>query len=195
MRGNSEAVNKVIRDCQHKEMDCSSCPEREACEKLITEGILIDCKSFYYVYCWLSEETRMPVYCGDQKQFEAAVDAYFEKKFAQPDLQIPQWTNGAFAAELALKYLYAREHKRYGSIHGLYELFYGLPEIHRAALINRIKRDAHQSDESMEEQLRFISNAFVKSRYFFEYDTVAFTGLFDPFVRIVCDYVISFHSQ
>ena len=195
MRENSDAVNKVIRDCQHKEMDCSSCPEREACKKCIADGMLIDCKSFYYVFRYLDEETRVPVYTGDQKQYETAIDDYFKKSAARPCLQIPKSTNGAFAAELALKYLYFRENKRYGGIHGLYELFYGLPEIHRAALINRIKHEAHQTEKTIEEQLKTISNAFVKSRYFFEHDTAAFTGLFDSFVKIVCDYAITFDDK
>lgn len=187
--------NKIQRDCRHQEMSCSSCPERKACEKCIADGILIDCRGFYYVFCYLDEETRMPVYPGDQTQFEATIDDYFDKNAARLGLHMPKWTNGAFAAELALKYLYFRENERYGDIHGLYELFYGLPEIHQVELVNRIKRDAHQSDESMEEQLKFISNAFVKSRYFFEYDTVAFTGLFDPFVRIVCEYAFAYDSK
>ena len=176
-------------------MTCSAYPDSEVCEKCIADGILIDCESFYYVFRYLDEETKVPVYTGDQKQYEAAIDDYFERRAAQPFLQIPKWTNGAFAAELALKYLYFRENKRYGGIHGLYELFYGLPEIHKAALINRIKNEAYQSDETIEEQLKVISNAFVKSRYFFEYDAVAFTGLFDSFVKVVCDYAIAFDEE
>ena len=176
-------------------MICSSCPEKEACEKCIADGILIGCKSFYYVFRYLDEETRMPVYTGDQKQYETAIDDYIKKRAEQPCLQIPKWTNGAFAAELALKYLYFREKRRYGGIHGLYELFYGLPEIHNVELVNRIKNEAHQTEKTIEEQLKIISNAFVKSRYFFEYDAVAFTGLFDSFVSIVCDYAIAFDEE
>ena len=126
-------------------MTCSSCPEKEACEKCIADGILIGCKSFYYVFRYLDEETRMPVYTGDQKQYETAIDDYIKKRAEQPCLQIPKWTNGAFAAELALKYLYFREKRRYGGIHGLYELFYGLPEIHNVELVNRIKNEGNRS--------------------------------------------------
>ena len=92
---------------------------------------------------------------------------------------IPKCTNGAFAVELAMKFLYAREHKSYDNIHN-YEL------------LDRIKMQAHQTEETIEAQLPFFSDAFVRSRYFFEHGSFGLSGLFEPFVKIVCEYALEF---
>lgn len=134
----------------------------------------------------------MPIYDGNQENFEKEIECYLEKRLGRPFLQIPQWTNGAFAAELALKFLFAREGQSYGNIHNLKDLFYNLPEIHKAELLNRIKTQAYQSERTLEIQLSGFSNAFAKSRYFFEYGSFGFSGLFDSFVKIICEYAFEF---
>lgn len=113
---------------------------------------------------------------------------------SRPSLMIPEWTNGAFAAELALKSLFAREHQSYAKLHDLANLFHNLPEIHKTELLHRIKTQAYQTEETIEAQLTDFSNAFVKSRYFFEHGSFGLTGLFDPFVKIVCEYALEFEE-
>lgn len=134
----------------------------------------------------------MPIYNGDLKQFEVEADSYFDKCMERPSLTIPKWTNSALAAELALKFLFLREQKSYGAIHDLHELFCGLPEIHRTELMVRFKNRTHQTDEMIEEQIKIFSDAFIKSRYFYEHGSFGLTGFFDPFVKIVCEYASEF---
>lgn len=132
----------------------------------------------------------MPIYEGDQEKFEKELSCYCKKQMEQPAIAIPKWTNGALAAELALKFLFAKEQKIYSKQHCLDDLFYHLPEIHKTELLVRIKEQTHQTEEMIEAQLPVFSDAFIKSRYFFEYGTFGLTGLFDPFVKIVCEYAL-----
>ena len=90
--------------------------------------------------------------------------------------------------------MFAREDKSYVNIHNLKDLFYNLPEIHKLELLNRIKTQAHQTEKTLEIQLSDFSDAFVKSRYFFEYGSFGFSGLFDSFVKIVCEYALEFEQ-
>lgn len=183
---------KIFRDCPTPDIECSECQWSNSCQEATIQAILSDCKSFYYVYCWLDQESKMPVNNGNQEQFDEKIDRYIKKLAAQPNLMIPKCTNGAFAVELAMKFLYAREHKSYDNIHNLKDLFQHLPEIHKDELLDRIKIQAHQTEETIEAQLPFFSDAFVRSRYFFEHGSFGLSGLFDPFVKIVCEYALEF---
>ena len=185
---------KIYRDCPTPEIKCSECPISDSCQEETAYAILCNCKSFYYVYCWLAQETQMPIYDGNQKNFEADLDCYIKKHTQQPALTISKWTNGALAAELALKFLFAREHQSYNSIHYLNDLFYRLPDVHKEELLDRLKTQSHQTEKTIEDQLALFSDAFVKSRYFFEHRSLSLTGLFDSFVKIVCEYVLEFDN-
>lgn len=186
---------KIYRDCPTPEIKCSECPINDSCQEETAYAILCNCKSFYYVYCWLVQENQIPIHDGNQKKFEAEMESYLKRQLGRPFLQIPQWTNGAFAAELALKFLFALEGKSYGNIHNLKDLFYNLPEIHKVELLNRIKTQANQSERTLEIQLSDFSNAFAQSRYFFEYGSFGFSGLFDSFVKIICEYTFEFDES
>lgn len=185
---------KIFRKCPTPNIACNECQWSDSCQGTTLYCLLVDCKAFYYVYCWLAQENQMPVHDGSQEKFEAEIECYLEKQLRRPFLRIPQWTNGAFAAELALKFLFAREDKSYVNIHNLKDLFYNLPEIHKLELLNRIKTQAHQTEKTLEIQLSDFSDAFVKSRYFFEYGSFGFSGLFDSFVKIVCEYALEFEQ-
>lgn len=183
---------KIYRDCPTPDIACDECQQSDSCQEITLHGILVDCKAFYYVYCWLVQENQIPIHDGNQKNFEAEMESYLKRQLGRPFLQIPQWTNGAFASELALKFLFALEGKSYGNIHNLKDLFYNLPEIHKVELLNRIKTQANQSERTLEIQLSNFSNAFAQSRYFFEYGSFGFSGLFDSFVKIICEYTFEF---
>lgn len=114
---------------------------------------------------------------------------------SRPALMFPEYTNGAFAAELALKFLFAREHQSYAKLHDLAELFYHLPTVHKTELLHRLKIQAHQSEKTIADQLLAFSNAFVKSRYYFEHGSFGLTGLFAPFIKIVCEYALEFDEE
>lgn len=179
---------KIYKDCPTPKLACNVCKYNKSCNEMIAKGIFIDCKSFYYVFCWADKEDKVPLFDGNQEKFDAELDKYFEKRMQQPNLFIPKCTNGAFAAELALKFLWLTEDKHYDDIHNLYDLFYQLPEIHKVELADRIKKQAYQDDQTLKSQLKMFSNMFVKSRYFFEHKSFGSNGFFDNFVKIVCEY-------
>lgn len=195
MKGVELLAKKIFRKCPTPDIACDKCQWSNSCPRITLHGMLVDCKAFYYVYDWLAQGNKMPIYDGNQEKFEADMESHLNRQLGRPFLQIPQWTNGAFAAELALKFLFAREGKSYGNIHNLKDLFYSLPEIHRTTLLHRIKTQAHQSERALEIQLSDFSNAFAQSRYFFEYGSFGFSGLFDSFVKIICEYAFEFDDQ
>lgn len=183
---------KFFQDCPIPENECNQCKRKESCQDELAYLILGDCKSFYYVYCWLNQENKIPIAHNSQENFDAEIEHYLEKCMSRPVLSFTEYTNGAFAAELALKFLFAREHQSYAKLHDLAELFHYLPTIHKTELLHRLKTQAHQSEKTIEDQLPGFSNAFVKSRYYYEYGSFGLTGLFAPFVKIVCEYALEF---
>lgn len=174
---------------------CEHCAEREYCVKehnVTAHAILVDCKSFYFVYSRLKKINRMPTFTGDYEKYEAEIDDYVQRQMELPCLDIPEVVNGALAAELAIKFLTFRETNTFYQTHNLEQLFAALPEIHKTELLSRIKVQAQQTDETFLSQLHLFANCFNDYRYFFERDSVATTGLFDQFVKIVCDYAVEY---
>ena len=100
-------------------------------------------------------------------------------------------TNGALAAELAMKALTLWETGSFECIHYLDELFFSLPNAHLDALSSLIKDKAHQNDETLRENLKMIRNFFVEWRYFFESDSIGYSGFLLEFIHIVCGYAMS----
>lgn len=174
---------------------CEHCADREHCTNehdVTAHAILVDCRSFYFVFCRLEEINRMPTYAGDHEKYEAEIDSFMQKQMELPCLDIPQVANGALAAELAIKFLTFRETNTFYQMHDLEQLFAALPELHKTELLSRIKAQAHQTDETFLPQLHQFANCFDEYRYFFEKDSVATTGLFNQFVKIVCDYALKY---
>lgn len=150
-------------------------------------GVLLACKAFYIVFCELEERCRVPH--GDQE----AMRRFYEETDVErrPFLAPALVTNGVLSVELALKALTLRETGSFECIHYLDELFYSLPDIHLSALSSLIKEKAHQNDVTLRENLVMIRNCFVEWRYFFEADSIGYSGFLLEFIHIVCDYVIS----
>lgn len=181
----------IPRSCEH-------CADQEHCTKehdVTAHAILVDCRSFYFVFCRLEDVNRMPTYAGDHKKYEAEIDSFMRKQMELPCLKIPQVANGALAAELAIKFLTFRETNTFYQIHDLEQLFAALPEIHKTELLSRIKVQAHQTDETFLSQLHQFANCFDEYRYFFERESVAITGLFNQFVKIVCEYALEYDTD
>lgn len=177
---------------------CEHCAHQEHCTKehdVTAHAVLVDCRSFYFVYCRLEEINRMPTYTGDHKKYETEIDSFVQMQIELPCLDIPQVTNGALAAELAIKFLTFRETNTFYQIHDLEQLFAALPEIHKTELLSRIKVQAHQTDENFLSQLHQFANCFDEYRYFFERESVAITGLFNQFVKIVCEYALEYDTD
>ena len=100
-------------------------------------------------------------------------------------------TNGALALELAMKFLIFSENKEFECHHDLGKLFSQLPQVHKEKLKQIIYKESLQNEETFIYNLRQISNIFIDFRYFFEHESVGYSGFFNELVHIVCDYAIS----
>lgn len=174
---------------------CGECDKAQYCKYLKylherpydASGVLLACKAFYTVFCELEERCRVPFDNPDaMRRFHEETDVG-KRPFLDPVLV----TNGALAAELAMKALTLWETGSFECIHYLDELFFSLPNAHLDALSSLIKDRAHQNDETLRENLEMIRNFFVEWRYFFESDSIGYSGFLLEFIHIVCDYAIS----
>lgn len=174
---------------------CQSCDKAADCEFLRllfqkpydASGVLLDCKAFYIVFCELEERCHVPF--GDperMKQYQEETDAG-NRPFLAPAMV----TNGVLAAEHALKALTLKETGTFDCIHDLDKLFYALPDNHRDALSSLIKEKAHQNDATLKTNLKTISNFFQEWRYFFQRESIGYSGFLLEFIHIVCDYTIA----
>lgn len=173
---------------------CQSCEKAADCDflKLLFQkpydasGVLLDCKAFYIVFCELEERCRIPDDPEEKKRYHEESDSGL-----RPYLDPAMVTNGALAAELALKALTLKETGTFDCIHDLDKLFYALPETHKTALSSLIKKKACQNDATLKKNLETISLFFQKWRYFFQHETVGYTNFLPEFIHIVCDYALA----
>ena len=173
---------------------CQSCDKKANCEflKLLYQkpfdvsSVLLDCKAFYTVFCELEECCRVTF--GDPEKMKQ----YHEETEAgkRPFLTSAMVTNGVLAAELALKALTLREKGTFDCIHDLDKLFYDLPDVHKKALSDLVKKETHQNYATLKTNLETISNFFQEWRYFFESESIGFSNFLPEFIHIVCDYAL-----
>jgi hypothetical protein len=170
---------------------CRACQRVEECrpESVTAEGILLCCKSFYYVFCELDKKCRIPFDKVDKMQHY--IDNPEDKPFLDPVLL----TNGTLAMELALKYLTFMETNTFECTHKLDELFYALPEVHRIPLSKLLKEKAHQNDESLRINLEQSANLFQEWRYFFQRDALGYSHFLLDFIHIACEYAFEYADQ
>lgn len=150
------------------------------------DGILLDCKAFYFVFCDLEERCRIP--WDDPVKMQKFDEDY--KTGKHPYLIPALVTNGVLAAELALKYITKLETGSFEFTHNIDKLFYSLPQVHRDNLSTMIKEKAHQNDETLKANLETIKNFFVDWRYSFQFNVIGYSSFLNYFIHIVCDYTI-----
>ena len=131
-----------------------------------------------------------------KKETHGFPEEYYEEKHKDiPFLTPPLVTNGALAVELALKFLIFKENGAFECIHNLKTLYEQLPEPHKTTLTNQIFTKAHQNSQTLDMNLSNISNLFEDYRYFFSKVSVGFSGFFNDFIHIICNYALSFKSE
>ena len=174
---------------------CRNCEHLERCRNssglLAVNGILLDCEEFYYIFKNLEKYARHPIFDGDMEKYKDQILAYEAEHEGVPSLTAPLIVNGAFAAELALKFLIFKENGEFDCIHDLQQLFDSLPDCHKIPLTEIIFQQAHQNEETLQTNLSRIKNLFEDMRYFFSNESVGYSNFFNEFVYIVCDYAIS----
>ncbi len=152
--------------------------------------IVVDCEGFYYIFKELEKFEKHPVFDGNIEKHAEEMFAYEEMHDGLPYLTPPLIVNGAFAAELALKFLSFKENGEFECTHNLQHLFELLPDCYKTILTEMICKQAHQNEETLKINLSNIKNLFEDMRYFFSMESVGYSGFFYDFVHIVCDYAI-----
>ena len=174
---------------------CAACEHLEQCRSsdnsLTIKLMVLECESFYYIFKRLEEFEKIPTLGESMEKNQENIDYYEKQHEGIPSLTWPLVVNGALAAELALKFLIFKEMGSYECIHNLQRLFKQLPDCHKNVLAERIYKQAHQNEETLEFNLTNISNLFEDFRYSFGKDHLGYTGFFYEFVNIVCEYAIS----
>ena len=155
----------------------------------INHQLLEDCKGFYYTYKLLLEETRHPIFTHSQEELAEKIERNVDK-WDQPMLFYVILTNGALAAELAIKYLTFRRKHDFVEDHKLDLLFDDLPLKDQKEILSRVKRQTGIDREVFEKILGNFANTFMKARYFFSQEENGVSNTFDDFVRIVCEYAV-----
>lgn len=149
-------------------------------------GVILDCKSFYTVFCELEERCRIPLDNPEKLNLHDEETDTEKHPFLTPAMV----TNGILAAELALKALTLNETGTFDCIHNINTLFYNLSDVHRKVISSIIKEKAHQNDITLKANLDTISNFFTEWRYFFEKEAIGYSNFLSDFIHIVCDYAI-----
>lgn len=184
-----------------KVSECESCKTKDKCndpysrKNITKQGILIACKSFYYVYSRLEETFRLPIYQGDTERYDSEYDSYVQRTMELPCLDFPKIANGALAVELAMKFLTFCGKDSFIKTHNLEQLFNDIPDIYKTEIMKRIKEQTSQNDETFTKNLHTFANAFDQFRYFFGHEAVGSNHIFDQFVKIVCEYVLEFEES
>ncbi len=166
-----DPVSSMCQNC-----DCSYVDIEEAI-------ILQECHAFYTVFLQLEEQLKSSGLHNNN----------FDVKLPTL-LSVPYMVNGAFACELALKYLLISLNIPFDMVkgHDLEYLFQLLPQEQKDTLTSLIKKGSFLDDSTFQDGLSSIANAFNKQRYqFSNYDQDLSThALFSPFVHVLCEFVL-----
>lgn len=161
----------------------------EDVSRITKNTILFDCEGFYKIFknllplCFLvipkSKEDFEKVF-ENEKMFDALV------------------MNGAFAAELAMKYLFFRDNEcSFKSLrgHDLYELYYKIPQSDRNIIQDKLETGKRLENKTVDESIKELRNHFVDFRYAFErFDGLGINVFFKTFVCTICDYALGFDN-
>ncbi|MBC5747243.1 hypothetical protein H8Z78_05155 [Dysosmobacter sp. NSJ-60] len=179
---------------------CSGCSRLDECKgtdlsPFAAKLILWDCESFYFTFKQLEEMEKRPVFDGNLAKHIREMRQYEASHRNIPDLTSPLIVNGTLATELALKFLIYKENGTFDCIHDLKMLYEYLPEPHKTILTDCLCSQAYQSPETLEFQLTNIAKDFETFRYSFEQQYLGYSNFLLDFIRIVCDYALSFKPE
>ena len=150
----------------------------------IEEAIILqECQAFYTVFLQLEKQLA-----GSGLHNGKPSDNL------PPLLSVPYMVNGAFASELALKYLLISSNVTFNMRkgHDLAYLFQLLPQTQKNILTASIKQDCNLNDAIFQDGLNSIADTFNKQRYqFSNYNQDLSTHIiFAPFVHTMCKFVL-----
>lgn len=150
----------------------------------IEEAIILqECHAFYTVFLQLEEQLKNSGLHNNNLESNLP-----------PLLSVPYMVNGAFACELALKYLLISSNVAFDMSkgHNLAYLFQLLPQTQKDIITVSIKNDCNLNDATFQKGLNSIADTFNKQRYRFNYydQNLSTHTLFKPFVHTLCEFVL-----
>lgn len=172
---------------------CTSCEMYGDCELQTSYQILEASKAFFFAYELLLDNSHYPWFAHSHEEYEIRWGKN-KDKLGQPSLLFTIATNGAMAAELALKYLTFREQHSFVQTHKLDQLFGNLPPQDKAEILRRLEQRTDTCEEVLMKTINIFSDVFTEARYHFSLGNKGISILFDDFVRVVQEYAIeAFH--
>ena len=138
-------------------------------------GVILGCNAFFSVFTELEARHRSSI-----------EDLGIENDEENTPFLVPAMiTNGALAAELALKALILRENGFYDCVHRLDDLYNTLPDTDKERLSMLLKERLCQDDTTLMINLERIGNCFEQWWYFHEYDNMGYSNSLTGFIHIV----------
>lgn len=161
--------------------ECQNCPNKSI--DITTALLRQECIAFYDVFKHLEQHLE----CSGIVEKSLAHD--------MPTLiLVPYVVNGAFACELALKYVLINNKLsfRLADGHNLKYLFDLLPQNVQIELKDRLKTAANIDDEKLEENIELLSHSFVQWRYYFSNieKGICQSSFFGILVNELCAYIL-----
>ena len=167
---------------EHSE-ECRNCNNKSVDITLAT--ILQECAAFY------------DVFKGLEKRLEDSGIVETPPEHRNPTLlAVPYIVNGAFACELALKYLLVKNQISFcisSKGHDLEYLFGLLPPPLKQSLKDKLKNAANIDETELRKNMHLHADSFNQWRYMFANigDNMYYNTFFGVFVNLICSYVLS----
>ena len=168
--------------------------EEESDKSTRIRMIANECESFFRVFLDI-EKHVLPLW---EKMRDGTLD---EETIDEHSLyHIPYVVNGAFAAELALKYLLENADINYAQGNKGHDLEYLFSllllkkksiQADRESVIALLCKDGTQNLDTLKKNIGAWHDCYNRHRYFYVQTSVGTNGVFPLFVHTVCEYVIS----
>lgn len=167
-----DEYSEECKNCDHKSVD------------ITIATIFQECAAFY------------DVFKGLEKRLEGSGIVETPPVHKNPILlQVPYIVNGAFACELALKYILVDNQIGFcisAKGHNLEYLFDLLPPSIRQSLKAKLKNAANIDDTELRENIHLLGDSFNQWRYLFSHveENMTYNNFFSIFVHQLCDYIL-----
>lgn len=185
----------------NKDGVCQREYEEESDKSIRMRLIAIECESFFQVFLDI-EKHILPFWEKFRSGTFDVEDVELDKERSL--YQIPYVVNGAFAAELALKYVlekaeidYSQGNKGHdlGYLFGLLLLNKKSIKEDREAIVALLCKDGHQNLDTLKQNIAAWHDCYNRHRYLFAQTSAGTNHVFPLFVHTVCEYVISKSKQ
>lgn len=197
--------NKSCLNYDEKNSNCLNCNYEDENRIIDARIILLECKSFYQVFKDIDpviqkelESMRYVSNVTDWDEFDRISEKANLYRYAYV-------VNGAFATELALKFLYTLaniDYPRGNAGHDLLKLYQGYFYTNKKVvrndvdeLLRRLCADGTQNPDTIEKNVESFSDCYNRYRYLFSFSEAGTNDFFSVFVKTICDYVLSKESE